>query len=286
MTPRHAPPLFARLVDDAGLFPPEELAMPAALARHLADDAAGHPVHTGRFLCPASRLPELQAALGAADTVRIGLIGALDRDALGPALARVAADPRLVLAAVEGPLGDDLSGLAEVPDGVPVHLEVPPAGDPAVDPAALDAAALDAAAATGRALKVRCGGLRAELFPTAGRLGALVHGCVRRGVAFKATAGLHHAVAHTDPRTGFAHHGFLNLLLATHRAVDGGSPDNVAAVLRSRDRAALVEQARAVPPDRARAARRVFVGYGSCSTSEPVEDLRALGLLEPTEVTA
>ena len=56
--------LLAGLVDDAGLFPPEQLPMAAALARHRADEAAGHPMLTHRFLCPASRLGELRAELG------------------------------------------------------------------------------------------------------------------------------------------------------------------------------------------------------------------------------
>ncbi|MGH9008457.1 MAG: hypothetical protein ACRDYF_01260, partial [Acidimicrobiia bacterium] len=54
------PGLLAALVDDAGLFPPESLPMADALARHRADEAAGYPMLSHRFLCPASRIGELR----------------------------------------------------------------------------------------------------------------------------------------------------------------------------------------------------------------------------------
>src|SRR5690606_33764972 len=57
--------LMTGLVDDAGLFPPTSLAMADALARHRRDQAAGSPVLTHRFLCPASRITELRSGLRA-----------------------------------------------------------------------------------------------------------------------------------------------------------------------------------------------------------------------------
>jgi len=62
---------------------------------------------------------------------------------------------------------------------------------------------------------------------------AFVIGCTERDLAFKCTAGLHHAVRHTDPATGFTHHGFLNILAAT-RAARRGEPARVAELLASR----------------------------------------------------
>ena len=52
--PSPAEPLTAltsALVDDAGLFPPEELDMASAIVRHRRDRAAGNPVLTHRFVC-------------------------------------------------------------------------------------------------------------------------------------------------------------------------------------------------------------------------------------------
>jgi len=52
-------PLFAKLIDDAALFPPGNAPMPDAVRGHLAALAGDHAGLLGVFLCPASRLPEL-----------------------------------------------------------------------------------------------------------------------------------------------------------------------------------------------------------------------------------
>jgi hypothetical protein len=100
----------------------------------------------------------------------------------------------------------------------------------------------------------------------------------RAGIPFKATAGLHHALRYRDPSTGFDHHGFLNLLLATSRAVDGGSLADVEAALLIDNGAELAAHVHGLSSGAAERARHHFVAYGSCSTSDPVRDLAALGL--------
>jgi hypothetical protein len=276
------PPLFQALVDDAGLFPPEQLPMDAALARHRADQRRAHPMLTHRFLCPASRLPELRAGLAPGDLVVLALILDTGLDGLGPALDGAASEPGLHLELVEVPLppdgaGEALAALAEVP--APVFLE-PPRG-----PGWLDAVGVVAGWAERedslerRGLKVRCGGVKAELFPSPGELASFVCACWAAGVSFKATAGLHHAVRAADEGTGFVHHGFLNLLVAAAEAANGGSEESVAEVLACNRAEALVAEAREMPAERAMAARSLFLAYGSCSTSEPLADVVALGLL-------
>jgi hypothetical protein len=86
----------------------------------------------------------------------------------------------------------------------------------------------------------------------------------------------HRAVRHRDDQIGCWQHGFLNILLATHAARTGG---DVVAVLDERDPAALVGLAGGISHTAARATRRLFAGYGSCSVPEPVADLTELGLL-------
>lgn len=258
--------LLRALVDDAGLFPPAKLPMAEAVARHRADLKAAHPMLTHRFLCTASRLDELTGALVEGDRVRVGLIldTALPEDV----------DPRLEIELVERPLpaGDQPALAEEALDrlkGFPgqVYLE------PKRGPGWLEA--IPVIASHGRGAKVRCGGMTPELFPSAGELAAFITTCVRENVAFKATAGLHHALPHTDEATGFDHHGYLTVLLAVARAVEGADEQAVAAVLSETE---VLAEVAALDEATVRRTRELLVSYGSCSTSEPIEDAVALGL--------
>jgi hypothetical protein len=119
--------------------------------------------------------------------------------------------------------------------------------------------------------KVRCGG---AVTPSVGELARFIRTCRERGVPFKATAGLHHAV-----RSG-EEHGFLNLLAA----VVFGNEDEALAEedaaafgldaesFRWRDSEAGLEEL-------AEARRERLHAIGSCSFFEPVGELEALGML-------
>lgn len=274
--------LLSALVDDAGLFPPESLPMADALARHRADEAAGYPMLSHRFLCPAGRLAELRSELARRDgdaggPLRLGVILDTGLGGLEAATAEVAADPGLALEMVEVP--------APSAEAVDAALEALTGFEPAAfieGPRRPDwVKALAGAGPSGglRGAKVRCGGAKAELFPSPEELAAFVCACFEHGVPFKATAGLHGAVRHRDQATGFVHHGFLNLLLAAARAAAGAPVAEVVAALASTDGPALAAEARQVSGRELSAARLLFRAYGSCSTSEPREEAAALGLL-------
>lgn len=278
--------LLAGLVDDAGLFPPESLPMGVALARHDADGDAGFTMLSHRFLCPASRLGELGGELarsGAGGSLRLGLILDTGLGGLAAAQAELAASevpvtletvelaapsPETVTAALEALVGFEPAVFVEGPPGSVEWVKTVAAGH--------EQGGL-------RGAKVRCGGARAELFPSPEALARFLVACAENGVPFKATAGLHGAVRHRDPQTGFVHHGFLNLLLAAVRASSGAAVDEVAAVLSSTEGGALVAEARALSARSVVAARLLFRAYGSCSTSEPREEAVALGLLPDSE---
>lgn len=253
--------LYSALVDDAGLFPPTSLHMEEALARYQRDLERGNPVLTHRFLCPASRIDRLRGK--DYRPRRIGLI--VDTPEL-PAFDDLPVD----IVEISLPDGESVAELADrlgLPDGVRLFVEV---GSRAPGLGVGDVP-------EGVGLKVRCGGLTAEAFPPVEHLGTFIKFCVGRGVPFKATAGLHHAVRHFDPSLGVDRHGFLNLLLAVCESVEGRDP---MPALRATDVGQLTRLAQDVPEETAERARWFLVSYGSCSTSTPVEDLRALGLVE------
>ena len=250
---RHA--LLSRLIDHAALFPPASLPMDAALEVDRAARATPHAWMLHRFLVPASRLVELPAGFDPP----LGVV--VDVDALGTLSEQVdVVEARLErAAAVEG-------------IDVPVFLEVWPG----------DEEKLDAVAERGAGAKVRCGGPTPDMFPSPAELAAFICGCRDRGLVFKATAGLHHPI-----RDGIVH-GFLNLLGAAVLAhADGATPQDLVAVLLEEDARALgvtdeafTVRGRAFGAEAVAAAReRLFTGYGSCSFSEPVEDLRGLRIL-------
>jgi hypothetical protein len=199
---------------------------------------------------------------------------------LPAALARISADPGLRLAGAElTPAVDaaaataSVSALDALPDGVPGAVEVPRS-------AARDAV-LDVLAGTGRRAKLRTGGLQYHLFPAPAELAATLSACLARDVPVKCTAGLHHAVRYTDPATGFEHHGFLNVILAVDALLGGGTPDDAAALLAVRDAATVAAAVGELSRPRAAAVRAAFTSFGTCSVTEPYDDLVRLGLLVP-----
>ena len=64
--------------------------------------------------------------------------------------------------------------------------------------------------------------LEAHLFPGAATVASWIDAALDRETSYKCTAGLHHALRHRDHETGFEHHGFLNVLLATRARSTAG----------------------------------------------------------------
>jgi len=277
--PRGIPPLFARLVDDAALFPPGSATMPDAIRDHLAARSSDRAGVLGLFLCPASRLPELITELIKVKPVKpIALSLVIDTGLGGVPKALSIVESRselLALRMVEMPAPSDVDDvwLERVSEFVPedvVRVIEPRRGGPDW------LEGIRRVVEHGSWPKLRCGGQSRESFPSVTEVADFLDVIHQGEASFKATAGLHNAVRHTDAETGFTHYGFLNLLVATSRALDGG---DVHAALKSTEATALAQEAARLSDQAAHAVRGVFASYGSCSLTDPVHDLRELGLL-------
>jgi hypothetical protein len=276
--------LTDRIVDDAGLFPPEALDMASALARHRSDQAISNPVLSQRFVCPVGRFAELHQQLDDGDRIQV--------IALGPAapqteaeVGSLEADDRTPVVALETSLPVEnqhkkqalevINQIAATKPHLDIFVEV--GLGPAME------ADLDLLQRHGHAAKVRCGGVRRELFPPPFDLARFVHHAIGREVPFKATAGLHHAIAHHDGYTGFDHFGFLNLLLAVAAAQKDAGTNEVEHILAERNPNVVLQHITGLTTHDACEIRAAFHSVGSCSTNEPIDDLRRLGLIaDPT----
>ena len=277
------------LIDDAAVFPPGDADLGDAVAAYLRRGGAARDL-VASFVVTDERVPEVRRLAESADPgaeVPVSVVVTGGAGAVAGA-CRLAGRGGTPLHALEVALRDpdDLAGNARrvvlavdqaraeglLDEQVPVYVELPQA-----ETTGGWLAAADEVAAAELRLKFRTGGVEAHLFPTSYTLATWIDAALDRETPFKCTAGLHHAVGRLDPATGFAHHGFLNVLLATRAAFDGAGRDEVTGLLEQQDGSALV--ARAGREDLA-GARRWFTSFGSCSVEEPLADLVALGLVE------
>jgi hypothetical protein len=253
--------LLERLIDHAALFPPASLPMDAALEADRRARASSEAWMLDRFICPASKLGELPD-----DPPRLSVV--LD--------AEPAVDPSSLPIELVEARGATLERIRDLFGQEPkVFIEL--AVDEGLE------AALSGLSGAGAGAKLRCGGVTADAFPSVEEVARFVCACEEIGLPWKATAGLHHPIR--GEHDGLPMHGFLNLLAAA--AFAGEGEEAVAAILAEEDPVAFTADDRefglhgyrADADTVARMRRERLVAYGSCSFSEPVEDLTALGIL-------
>ncbi|GIF24094.1 hypothetical protein BJ973_007577 [Actinoplanes tereljensis] len=271
------PTLFSGLVDDASLLPPSLISLSDAVAKHVEHREAWFAGLLGPLLIPASlisvEVPQRDlpvalvgdVALSAMPIVveKLRATGAVIFHLEAP-VARRGEDPQPGLA--------DLRTLTEQDKDLQVYAEIPLSWGLL---GALDTVAECRAASLRIAPKFRVGGLAAELFPTPVELAAVICACRDRELPFRLAAGLRHAIRHTDPETGFTHHGFLNVVAAGILAAEGAEVAEVAEVLAATHPLPLVEPCRR----RRDETRPLFVGFGAASVVEPLTELIRLGLI-------
>jgi len=281
------PAEYAELVDDAAIFPPGDAPLPDAVARHREHRRAAYAAMVGPFVVSDVRLPELLELLatdGADEPLPISVVVTGGAGGLAPAVAWATGSSLVELRGLEVALRDldDLPGsarrvvaaAADLGTEAPVHVEPPVMQEPGHG----WMTALDDIAAADLRLKFRTGGLSSDAFPSPEALAQCIDAALDRELPFKCTAGLHTAVRHRDAATGFTHHGFLNVLLATRAALDGDDP---VTSLEEVDRDAVLSTLQRIGPDRLARARRWFTSFGCCEVLDPLRELEGLGLVVP-----
>lgn len=303
--------LLSRLVDYAGLFPPASLPLPAVVGNYARYLEGGNRWMLGRLIVPARQLGEFEETFqrlfpnagGAAPWQISALIpGIDDRAAYDRALQTIDEFnnrfPSARVDTVEGKLSraDQIDPLlASLPESLTAFLEMPHNAYDTLIPRLASAGRPTALA------KIRTGGVTPDLIPDPDVVAGFVAACGETGLGFKATAGLHHPVRGVFPLTYDPQaeqalmHGFLNVFVAAC-LVRAGLRDRagLAEVLACRDPAAFRFQAeslefagRRIHREEIAEIRRTFaVSFGSCSFTEPLEEIRRPGWLESNTSSA
>lgn len=296
--------LLRNLIDYAGLFPPASLGMSAAVANYQRYSRSEFSWVLGRFILPATRLTEFQEAAGQlrglpTENARCWDLSAL----LGPDVpadfARVrefnsrreaATSPKIESVEVKVTSAAEIERFSKIIcRDMETYFEIPWA---LTTPENMREC-VRAVAVCGHRAKIRTGGETADKFPPAETTVEFMEACATAGVAFKATAGLHHPVRSRQRLTyqpdspSAVMHGFLNVFLAAAFVrADIDSPFAVELLNEQSpgafefDLDGMSWRSHRLSTGQIAEVRHNFsIAFGSCSFTEPIEDLRSLHLL-------
>ncbi|MGE3181823.1 MAG: hypothetical protein AB7N71_09340 [Phycisphaerae bacterium] len=253
--------LLSDIVDYAGLYPPAELPLDAAIRTFAADRQSPEADMLARFVIPAAKLQDLApykdelfaanpgfrfSVLGGGGETLDDFAGAIDQMreqihafyAIHGSNVRVEATELRLPALIHDRDATDLTWLQkkitslwQTPAGrIPSFLEVPPG--PAWNETMEFAAFSDFRAQFGDGLppadapfgfKLRTGGVTADAFPPIERVAHTIAVCRDRAVPIKFTAGLHHPIRHHNNSVATKMHGFINVFAAAALAAHFGT---------------------------------------------------------------
>ena len=301
--------LLTGLIDYAGLFPPSKLPMDPAVTEFARQRRSREAFILSRFIVPAAKLEEFERALAGVPEVtdaepedltdqsgvvsgpwRLSVLVGGDMDA---ARAKIDAFNRRNVGLAEADAietkpasASDIVHTAAAFDGIEAFYELAYDRDPAP--------LMEVVAEHGGRVKIRTGGVTEDAFPEVSQVADFLFAARAAGLAFKATAGLHHPLrgeyrlTYEEGCPSGTMHGFLNLFLAAAFVHQGelGIMD-VKELLGERSAGVLDFSSAGVSwrghrlaADELAATRRDFaLSYGSCSVQEPVEEMHALRLL-------
>lgn len=276
---------LASLFDYAGMFPPADLDLNAALHNYLGYRCGDHVRALGCMVVDANALNLLQnEARDKMCNLQLSVIATSENlemvwrhldEGLPIKMVEIKATDRNKILHLKEYL------LRDIPAYVEVSVEF------------RDISVLDAISKTGLRAKLRMGGVVAEAFPSTISVATTLKMLAERKIAFKATAGLHHPLRsphrftyQPGSKEGMMH-GFMNLLCASALVWFGGSVGEAAQLLEEQNPRAWSLTTDAIrwrslewsTSQMQEVRERFLMSIGSCSFVEPMRDMEALGWL-------
>ena len=252
MLARSQKALLSGLIDYAGLFPPAALSMEEAVRNYARYREGEHAWMLGKFVVPEARAHEVpdefpKSVLGV-DEVKVDGIDDVRRTGLSPS-RRAEARPTFI----------EITDVGLIPELVRHGLSA----------------------------KIRTGGLTPDAIPHPDRVATFIKVCAMHGVAFKATAGLHHpvrcmrALTYEPDSPRATMHGFINVFMAAAFPHDAERilAEEDPKAFRFEDDAAWWRDHAVTTEHLAEVRREFAISFGSCSFEEPIVDLQELGWL-------
>jgi hypothetical protein len=296
--------LLDGLIDYAGLFPPAGEDMRTAVDNYAEYSRGPDRRALGRFIVPLARLPEFEDAAadlfprgGSDEPWRVSVLVADDvrraAEQMRDFNSRHESGSRRGLAVIDvaelkaSTIEEIAMQHRDLPRTFTSYFEIPLSEDVTPLVAAI-------AESSSRA-KMRTGGLTPEAFPSAESIIDFMIACRNHNVPFKATAGLHHPIRgeyrytyDVDSAKGVMY-GFLNVFVAAALLSASEDEDVALAALEETNPSAfefhdsyLQWRDKRITADQLAAVRqRSAISFGSCSFSEPINDL--VPLIRPTQ---
>ncbi|WP_336866720.1 hypothetical protein [Peribacillus frigoritolerans] len=295
---------MTELIDYAGLFPPAALPLPEAITNFHAYIHDSDSWMLGPFVIPASRLSELKpfkALFNDRYPLRLSVIltkfEEIETELKAIRLFLDTYNTAGIIEAIEVPLPTQVNSQffenLEKQTGIyPIYCEMTGTNDQLL--ITLDTIqSINQKSLKRVGIKMRMGGITANLFPTVNQAAFVIHECQKRELPLKFTAGLHHPIRQYRTEVKTRMHGFVNVftasIMAYRRSVNTAT---IQAILLDEDptnfsfttdslswRDLTVSSAEIVK------ARNFFAAsYGSCSFNEPREELGELTIFHEEAV--
>lgn len=303
------------LIDYAGLFPPAGLSLKEAFCNYLKYSKGLHREFLNKFICPANLLPELSILMdenvsdskidlsvilsGGKDEKSFLNSVEMDFQALSKFLrentSKVTADT------FECRLPQDLSDSLKIGRLISSSHKICSASgvdrcflffeltSPDNRNSSLNMLTDILKDYSNFGFKLRTGGTEASAFPDSSLIAYSISECHKHKIKMKFTAGLHHPVRRFDDSVLTKMHGFINVFTAGILAYNNViNPNEIENIISDEDQASFIFKtdylqwnSHKVSNEQIKSARENFViSYGSCSFTEPIDDLKTLGLIE------